>query len=818
MGVEESIVRAFIQRPVIELIDKGVKELPDYVNVQLPCTEINLKGNFIPWLPSDLKNLVRLCLSRNSYIQLPPPLVSAILTYSNLEVLDLSYNSLTDIGTLLNKMPSLRTVNLFGNKLSTIRFEKSKIENMDLGNNNLTQFPVCPETITNLTLDNNKINQIEIKQSLEKLKKLCASNNQMITFNILSLLPILLILDVSYNQLTTLPALSNVVPKLRVLDITSNMFPDIPDLPRTIIELKASYNKLRVVPDFIKSLSTVNIIDFSHNYIKTVDQSQIPTSLVHFRLQDNCLEDVSLPSIGGIEKILCMKNQLSEIPNVGSPNLASEFFLSQNCIRTIKMTSFSKLVTKIDLTNNKLKEIPRELFALQNLAYLFLSGNRISKIPSSIGKSQIIFLAISGNQLKRLPKRLPPTLEYLLASDCNISEIPEIIYKLEDLQELDLSHNHISIVPSLPTVKKLMLNDNELTEFPVDIPECEYLDVSCNKIQQIPHENKTPMLKYLDLSSNQLIEFNSEMKIENLRILKLQFNRISSQLDLSNFPKLSQIDLSSTNVTFKESPPPGLIVCSPEKKLDKNYFIRYSNPDTACGYASTLGIRQLREDIAIAQTFLLNGINLYGIVDGRNYDKSHVFVANQIVRQILEEDDITNEIVISRVAKAVEKSYWSEMKNPGSIDNKFSVPEYAFVLTHKKDAIFCASGNIRALVIGTSTFEVESTLVFGTPQLGVSLNRSYGVFSGPTTMSIGRNEVYSKEINTNATKISLKDGRWLLLLSAAVRDHLTVKDIISLSEKAKDANNFAQRIRDATYSALNCDNITVIVVDLEKMP
>lgn len=816
MGADESKVRAFLQKPVVEFIDKGIKELPDYCNIALPCQEVNLKGNFIPNLPKDMKNLTKLILSRNSYIQLPPGINSALLAYSNLEVLDLSYNNLSNIGKILNQMPSLRTVNLFSNKLTTIQFETSKIENMDLGNNNLTTFPTCPDTITNLSLDNNDLNQVEITQNLEKIKKITLANNKMITFNITSTLPILLVLDLSYNKLTGIPSLTNSTPKLRILNITSNLLPDLPELPRPIVELKASYNKLRTIPECVKQLSTIGVADFSHNLITEVDQNNIPTSLTHLRLHNNCIENASYPSLIGVEKVLLMRNKLTEIPNIGSPNLVSEFFLSQNSIRTMKLQSFSKIVTKIDLTNNKLTEIPRELFALPSLTQLYLSGNKLLKIPSAIANSQIITLSISGNPLKHFPKAFPPTLEYLLASNCNISEIPEILYKLEDLQELDLSHNHISTVPQLPTIKKLILTDNEITEFPNQIPLIEYLDVSCNKIASIPKDLPTSLIKYLDISHNQISEISSEIKFSKLRTFKLQFNPLQSHINLENFSVINHIDITSTKATLA-NPPSDVLCYTPEKKLDPNYFMRYSNPGDVAGYSSVLGTRQLREDVLLVQTGLLTGINLYGIVDGRSYDKNTAYIAHQIITNILDEDDITNESVVQKVAQTVDKNYWASMRTAGKLDTKFSTPEFCFVIIHKKDAIVCATGNIRAMVVGTQTFEVESPLVFGTTQLGVSHNRSFGMFPGPTSMSVGRNEVYGIKTQINATKVSLEGGKWLILTSAAVRDCLTVKDILKYADNAQTANELAFRIRDATYSSLSIDNISVVVADITKL-
>ena len=86
-----------------------------------------------------------------------------------------------------------------------------------------------------------------------------------------------LVLDLSYNQLTTLPAeLSNLV-HLQELDISYNHYTSIPDVIRELRELKdldISHNQIPVVPAELKNLSLLQCLKTSHNLLTVLPSLQ----------------------------------------------------------------------------------------------------------------------------------------------------------------------------------------------------------------------------------------------------------------------------------------------------------------------------------------------------------------------------------------------------------------------------------------------------------------------------------------------------------------------------------------------------------------
>lgn len=134
----------------------------------------------------------------------------------------------------------------------------------------------------------------------------------------------------------------------------------------------------------------------------------------------------------------------------------------------IEFTSIKKalktplLVTKLNLSNQNLNQIPNGVYELDNLQYLNLSGNKLDYIPKKITNLE--------------------SLEYLNFSRNDLTSIPSYIENLSKIETLQLSHNKISAVPkqmaNMQSLKKLILIYNDLDESDVsyirkNLPVCE---------------------------------------------------------------------------------------------------------------------------------------------------------------------------------------------------------------------------------------------------------------------------------------------------------------------------------------------------------
>lgn len=161
-----------------------------------------------------------------------------------------------------------------------------------------------------------------------------------------------------------------------------------------------------------------------------------------------------------------------------------------------------KCASKIDLSNQNLKEIPKYVITNRNLKELNISGNNFTELPKEL---------FSLRHLKKLD-----------ISNNKISTIYADIAKLQKLEVLNLNNNLLKTLPNqlflLKNLNKLLLNGNQIGQ----------IDLKIESLQQ---------LRYLALSNNKLIEFPQGIlklkKLERLWINNNQFHSIPLN-DLKN--------------------------------------------------------------------------------------------------------------------------------------------------------------------------------------------------------------------------------------------------------------------------------------------
>uniref|UniRef100_A0A8C3PTG3 Leucine rich repeats and calponin homology domain containing 3 n=1 Tax=Calidris pygmaea TaxID=425635 RepID=A0A8C3PTG3_9CHAR len=148
----------------------------------------------------------------------------------------------------------------------------------------------------------------------------------------------------------------------------------------------------------------------------------------------------------------------------------------------------------LDLSRNRLSELPAEACHFVSLESLNLYQNCIRYIPEAVLNLQsLTFLNISRNQLSTLPVHLCSLpLKVLIASNNKLVSIPEEIGQLRQLTELDVSCNEIQTIPpqigNLESLRDLNVRRNNLVHLPEELAELPLirLDFSCNKITTIP--------------------------------------------------------------------------------------------------------------------------------------------------------------------------------------------------------------------------------------------------------------------------------------------------------------------------------------------
>ncbi len=126
-------------------------------------------------------------------------------------------------------------------------------------------------------------------------------------------------------------------------------------------------------------------------------------------------------------------------------------------------------VKHLNLSNQKLKKIPKEVFEFPNLKTLDLSKNKITELPADIGQlTRLEELIITSNKIEDIPKEIGnlKRLRILKARNNALYSIPKEIGQLVRLESVDLNGNPIWRLPeefrSCTNLKFLDIRNTEI--------------------------------------------------------------------------------------------------------------------------------------------------------------------------------------------------------------------------------------------------------------------------------------------------------------------------------------------------------------------
>ncbi|XP_063611108.1 leucine-rich repeat serine/threonine-protein kinase 1-like [Penaeus indicus] len=163
-------------------------------------------------------------------------------------------------------------------------------------------------------------------------------------------------------------------------------------------------------------------------------------------------------------------------------------------------------ITRLDISNNALTELPDMIFQLPSLKTLNAAQNKIEKLPPNIGHfiDGTVTLPRKGSK-KELVIGPLSVLEEVHLQDNRLDSLPDGIFTLPALQLLDVSNNKLSSLPykiwTAPKLRELNASLNLLHDLPVR-PEGQGHDsgMSSDAVSEVSDEDSLSSASELQLS------------------------------------------------------------------------------------------------------------------------------------------------------------------------------------------------------------------------------------------------------------------------------------------------------------------------------
>lgn len=353
--------------------------------------------------------------------------------------------------------------------------------------------------------------------------------------------------DLSFNELTTLPPALTQLQQLAHLVLTGNKYTDVPEAVRCMGHLQTlgmQKNRVRDVPP-LGSMAALRELDLFMNAVEHVSAqlgtralatlllranrlthfepgTKLPPSLTHLDLSSNPLQELppcvlELPMLRTLEAVSCDLEWPATLPDsLETLNVANNERitllpplclprLQKLCARSCSLTAVSvealeacPQLRTVDLDYNPLTQAAFGP-TVSLLEKVSMCSTALSAAPSMPIGARIQELALVENTMELLPVELAmacgPTLKRLYVLQTHVREVSvHFLQPLVVLEELLLSKNRLTAFPApadtMATLRRFEVAQNSIRVLPdelfVYMPGLMQLDVACNELAKLP--------------------------------------------------------------------------------------------------------------------------------------------------------------------------------------------------------------------------------------------------------------------------------------------------------------------------------------------
>ncbi|MFA6562972.1 MAG: COR domain-containing protein [Verrucomicrobiia bacterium] len=250
---------------------------------------------------------------------------------------------------------------------------------------------------------------------------------------------------------------------------------------------------------------------------------------------------------------------------------------------------------------------------------LNLSSMGLTELPESLGQlKQLQTLDLSTNRLTALPESLPKLMQLrkLIAYSNEFTSLPESVSKLSLLEELHLGNNPLSTLPemlgNLTQLRRLNVDySKRLSSLPAalgQLTKLEHLDASVNQLTALPESlGQLKQLQTLDLHRNRLTALPESLgQLKQLKEMDVTGNPLPKEiLKLADKGRLLAYlrDLAETKARKGVAPAPfneaKLLLVGPGE-VGKSWLLQALQGKVPQRVGSTKGLEIAREPLDMA--------------------------------------------------------------------------------------------------------------------------------------------------------------------------------------------------------------------------
>uniref|UniRef100_A0A8D0A517 Extracellular matrix protein 2 n=1 Tax=Sander lucioperca TaxID=283035 RepID=A0A8D0A517_SANLU len=316
-------------------------------------------------------------------------------------------------------------------------------------------------------------------------------------------------------------------------------------------------------------------------------------------LEGNNISSIPAEAFNGIPNLEWIDLKKNKITSAGIDakglKMLRRLYLDGNLLEDVP-ANLPPTLQELKISENRLRGINKHSFQdLSSLVILELEGNLLSEgnvDPLAFAPlKQLSYLRLGRNHFRIIPQGLPISLLELYLENNLIEEISETVFnqthslnvvslrhnRLEEnriaplawinhrnLESIDLSHNHLYLVPSyLPrSLVHLVLVGNNIERIPGYVfahmdPGLEYLYLSYNKLDGEAIEPESFFGSYesmveLCLDHNQLVSVPSGInEMTNLHFLRLNNNMIRYEAIIHKYPSIRDEGFPVSNEVWR---------------------------------------------------------------------------------------------------------------------------------------------------------------------------------------------------------------------------------------------------------------------------